>query len=95
MLNSPKIDVKEYAIGGKLISVRCAISDMDMFNDDPLFKDSVKMKLAGELARYMVENGLVEFNKTHVYSQHSTVVIARAYVAPNEQVKIIRSINGA
>lgn len=87
MLNGLQTKVKECAIGGKLVSVNCTTSsDINIVD----VEGEIKHRLAVELAMFMVQNNLIEF--THMVDPHSwaTRINARAYLAPNDQIKIVR-----
>lgn len=81
------LDVKEYSIGGKLIVAK--INAADMFELDP---DSIKSRLVSNLSEYILHNNFVEFTKIPNVHDGSTTYIARCYLAPNDQVKILRSL---
>ena len=50
----------------------------------------VKERLAEELVRYMMENNLIEFTKQLDPNTDNTLYRAHVYVAPNNQIKILR-----
>ena len=53
----------------------------------------VKHKLVHDMAEYILANNLVEFTQQdNPYDQTKTVMV-RAYLAPNDQVKILRLAN--
>lgn len=81
------LDIKEYAIGGKLITVQFKADDL--FNPNP---DSIKSQLVSNLSEYILRNNFVEFTKIPNPYNGSTTYIARCYLAPNDQVKILRSL---
>lgn len=86
----------DYLIGGKLVVGKAVMSDsyVQMVNGlDHEARMQLKYKLANEMATYMVENNLVEFTQQdNPYDQTKTVMV-RAYLAPNDQVKILRLAN--
>lgn len=86
------IDIKEFAIQGKLVTLSATLSDlerMQFFTDNEFIKHA-KNTLAAKLAEYIVNNKLIEFvyNQSHV--DLSTTITCRCYLAPNDQVKILR-----
>lgn len=83
------IGVKEYAIGGKLLSVNVVINDMQLTMYPT---DQIKRELVSKLAEYMLENKFVEFTKIPSIQNMNTTFNARCYVAPDSQVKILRSL---
>ena len=83
----------EYAIGGKMVVGRATMSDqfrMMMEDGDATAIMHIKEKLTRDLIHHILENKLVEF--TH-YDDPVTMdrqIAIRAYLAPNDQVKILR-----
>jgi len=86
----------DYIIGGKLVVAKAVLSDsyVQMVNGlDQEARLQLKYKLATDMATYMVENNLVEFtHQDNPYTLDKTVMV-RAYLAPSEQVKILRLAN--
>jgi hypothetical protein len=93
-----EVDFKtyDYLIGGKLVVGKAVMTDsyVQMINDlDHEARMQLKYKLANEMATYMVENNLVEFTQMDDPLTFNKTVMARAYLAPSEQVKILRLAN--
>jgi hypothetical protein len=91
-LTNPNFDIKEFAIQGKLVKLSATLSELERmkFFSDKQFIEHIKTDLALKLADFIVTNKLIEF----VYNQNpydfSTRVDCRCYIAPNDQVKILR-----
>ena len=85
-------DIKEYAIGGKLLTVSYEVSD-DVL--DNITKDFIKERMSIQLAKGMLDNGLIEFTSLRSPNDYSLKVHARCYLVPNDQVKIIRELKDA
>jgi hypothetical protein len=85
----------DYVIGGKLVVGHASLSDeyFGMMHGDPDAKYNVKMQLATQLATFMIENKLVEFTQSDNRHDGSKRIAIRAYLAPDEQVKILRVAN--
>ena len=82
---------KEVAIGGKLVMGKICIPESAGVNfADHEMKEYVRTSMATKLAEHMVANGLVEFTYMIDHISFDRVVHARCYLAPNEQVKILR-----
>jgi hypothetical protein len=101
MLHDPKFETYDYAIGGKMVVGKATMdqSFMELMqNGDFDAKQNVKKTLIMQMAEYMLENNLVEFTQQkglcdpHTF-QDTTVIMVRAYLAPNDQVKILRLAN--
>jgi len=86
------LDIKEYAIGGKLVTAAVSFSQLDMINMDSLQRDAVRRRLVEELASEMLSQNLVEIMQMQDPINYTTRVAARAYIAPDSQVKILRSL---
>lgn len=92
-----EVDFKtyDYVIGGKMVVGKAtmdeAYSQMLMSDDDA--RMHIKKKLISDMAQYILENNLVEFTQQdHPMSMGKTIFV-RAYLAPNDQVKILRLAN--
>ena len=95
-MNDPKFEVYDYIIGGKLVIGRATMSQdfKTLLEDgDEDAKNSVKEKLIHQMASFMLENNLVEFTYFDNPMDFSRHVAVRAYLAPNDQVRILRLAN--
>jgi hypothetical protein len=92
----PIFTVHDYVIGGKMVVGKATISEQfkELIQDgDARAKKELKITLIHQMAEFMLENKLVEFT---YYDDHITGgrnVAVRAYLAPNDQVKILRLAN--
>jgi hypothetical protein len=95
MYQEPDFKSYDYTIGGKLVVGRAVIDDSywALMNSDAEARKEVKSKLIHQMAEYMLENNLVEFMQQKNPMDLSTTVLVRAYIAPNDQVKILRLAN--
>jgi hypothetical protein len=82
------VNIKECAIiGGKLLTGTLT------FNESKLLSpDEIKSQLAKILADAMIQNNLIEFTKRYDSLNCQNIINARCYLAPNDQVKIIREL---
>lgn len=87
-----KFTYKDVAIGGKLVrgTIRVPEHKMLTVNSDYEFKQYFRTTMATQLAEFMISNGLVEFTQMQDNITLDTLVNARCYLAPNDQVKILR-----
>lgn len=88
------IDTVDIHIGGKLIVYRGIISLQMMAqakNDDGL-KMQIKEDVARAIARHMLDNNLIEINTRDDPKSFSKEIIARVYLAPDDQIRILRRI---
>ena len=92
MLDGINFEFEDFAIGGKLLVGSIVISDQKYhdFDSEPDFREYIKMALATEMAKEMIAKGLVEFTVSDDIMRQSKMVRVRAYLAPNDQVKVLR-----
>lgn len=86
------ITIQEFAIGGKLVRVfeQLSVASAHFFETDEAFRDELKRKLVQSLVEYIIENRLVECTAMHRPDTQMTQVMARMYLAPNDQIKLLR-----
>jgi DNA-binding transcriptional regulator YiaG len=89
------ITTTDYAIGGKLIAAKVIVNEdaMHVFNTDAQAKHEMRVRLVMELAQEMLNSNLVEINQMRNPIDMSTTIVARAYVAPDATVKLLRTLN--
>ena len=95
MFDNNVIQYKDYAIGGKMITVSVCVSEDVMqarFSDEKA-REAMRHKLVSELASAMLEKQLCEINQYTNPMDFSTTIVARAYIAPDETVKLLRTID--
>jgi hypothetical protein len=94
-MNEPIFTTHDYVIGGKLVVGRVSMNETfaEILGKDIDAKQRLKEKLVHDMATYMLENNLVEFTQQDDPITFSKTIMARAYLAPNEQVKILRLAN--
>lgn len=93
-----KVDFEshDYLIGGKLVVGKAVMEEsyVQMINNlDHDARMNLKYKLAHDMATYMVEKNLVEFTQMDDPLTFRKTIMVRAYLAPNDQVKILRLAN--
>lgn len=94
MYHEPDFQTYDYTIGGKLVVGRAVLAEsyQDLMMSDQEARKQVKEKLISDMAQYMLENNLVEFMQQKNVDMTTTVVV-RAYLAPNNEIKILRLAN--
>ena len=95
MLNEADFTTHDYAIGGKLVVGKCSLDESysQLMATDVEARHMVKTRLVQQLATYMLENNLVEFTQLQDPITFTKTIAVRAYLAPNDQVKILRLAN--
>lgn len=94
MISDPQFETYDYAIGGKMVIGRAIMSEsfrLMMEDGDYSAKQRIKSELITQMATFMLENNLVEFTYQDNPADYSRHVIVRAYLAPNDQIKILRT----
>ncbi len=92
MVNEPQFTTHDYVIGGKMIVGRAIMDESfsQLMKTDYDARQKIKEKLVHDLATYMLENNLVEFTQMDDPVTFRKQIAVRAYLAPNDQVKILR-----
>lgn len=91
----PEFQTHDYAIGGKMVVGRATLSEQyhQMVQDgDDEARKRLKSELVHQMAEFMLEKNLVEFTYQKNPLDYSLTIAIRAYLAPNDQVKILRSV---
>jgi phosphoenolpyruvate synthase/pyruvate phosphate dikinase len=81
-------DVKEFAIQGKSVMVQFTPFEHLSLNDD-----EIKKEMASKLAQEIMKNSLCEFTKFIDAQTMQTTYRARAFLTPNDQVRLLRENN--
>jgi hypothetical protein len=94
-INEPEFQTHDYVIGGKMVVGRAVMEDeyAELMKTDFDARDRIKTKLIHDMAQYILENNLVEFTQMKDPITYKTQIAVRAYLAPNDQVKILRLAN--
>ena len=91
-VDNSMLNVQEYAIGGTLIGATLTLTAAEAMQVTDGERRYIKEKLAVLLAKAMIEKGLVEFTQMDNPSTMGKTIHARCYLAPNDQVRIIRQM---
>ncbi|CAB4170451.1 hypothetical protein UFOVP909_57 [uncultured Caudovirales phage] len=93
MTQDPIFQTHEYAIGGKMVVGRAEMDEsfvLMMEDGDETAIMQVKEKLTRDLVHFIMENRLVEFTRHDDPITMRRQLAIRAYLAPSDQVKILR-----
>jgi len=91
----PEFQTYDYAIGGKMVVGKATLTEsykMMMEDGDPEAIAAVKNQLINQMAQFILENNLVEFTYYDEPIMMNRMIAVRAYLAPNDQIKILRSV---
>jgi hypothetical protein len=92
-VNIPEFQSYDYAIGGKMVVGRAEMTEdfrMMIEDGDATAIMQIKEKLTRDLVHFILENKLVEFTHHDDPITMRRQMAIRAYLAPNDQVKILR-----
>lgn len=96
IFGEPQLDfefnVEQYAIGGELITVKFSYDDITYLHhsNDQDWRQHVRRSLAQQLAEAILTRGLCETMTFRDPITGTQTVAARCYLAPRDQVKILR-----
>ena len=96
MMSDPIFQTHDYAIGGKLVQGKAIMDESYselLRSGDAEAKRNIKKTLVIQMAEFMLENNLVEFTQQDDPLTFRKAIMVRAYIAPNDQVKILRLAN--
>ena len=95
LTSNPIFETHDYIIGGKMVVGKTVLTDeyQVLMNTDNEARLRVKKELIHQMAEFMLENNLVEFTQYKDPVLFHTHIAVRAYLAPNDQVKILRLAN--
>jgi hypothetical protein len=85
-----EFEFQDYAIGGKMVIATYATSYLDAMSWKTNFEDHVKEHLTSQLAKFMLNNKLIEFTKKSNPNSDDITYIARCYLTTDDTVKILR-----
>ena len=89
----PIFQSHDYTIGGKMVVGRAEMDEsfrMMLEDGDSTAIMQIKEKLTRDLVHYMLENKLVEFTHHDDPITFRRQLAIRAYLAPSDQVRILR-----
>jgi hypothetical protein len=92
-VSDPTFTSWEYAIGGKMVVGRAEMTEdfrMMIEDGDNIAIMQIKEKLTRDLVHVILENKLVEFTHHEDPITFRRQIAIRAYLAPSDQVKILR-----
>jgi hypothetical protein len=96
VISDPIFETHDYAIGGKMVVGRAEMDEhytMMLQDGDKDAVKHIKEKLIHDMAQYMLENNLVEFTHQDDPMTFRRKIAVRAYLAPNDQIKVLRLAN--
>jgi hypothetical protein len=85
-------DPQEF-VKGEMITAQMKVTDLEITQmniDEDQFKHEMKKKLAHELAEQLLRNKFVEFTKQENLHTGETIFRARAFLTPDDKVRILR-----
>lgn len=89
MMTNVTFNQWEHPIGGKLVVGTTRINETYLMNTN--WEAKLKQDLVEHLVNYILEQKLVEFTKVRDPVSLDEIIRVRAYLAPDDQVKILRT----
>jgi hypothetical protein len=89
-MNDINFTAHDYVIGGKMVVGQVVISGSD-FSMLASTKDEIKRRLLAQMMEFILENKLAEFTMSEDHARDTRTFRVRAYLAPNDQVKVLRT----
>lgn len=88
-----EVDTKTYAIGGQLVTVKLLLNETEkaMLRNEDQYKEEIRKRITTELVDQILRNRLCEITTKYDPAWNNQVVIVRAYLAPDDQIKILRT----
>jgi hypothetical protein len=85
--------IREYAIGGHMITIRTSVTQKEMneFVSSNVAKQDMREKLAYKLVQEMFDRNLIEIVSIKDDFLQMHVLTARCYLAKDRDVKILRT----
>jgi hypothetical protein len=92
-MNDPIFSAYDYAIGGKMVVGTVIMDKMEAMKLEDTIdgKANLKERLLYQMIDYILEKNLAEFTMVEDRANDMIKYRVRAYLAPNEQVKILRT----
>lgn len=92
--DTPGVQVEEFPIGGKLIIANISLSTLETVQhwDDESWRNGQRQRLVNLLANRILLDNLTEITTHEDYLNGFKIITARCYLAPNDQVKVLRSL---
>lgn len=91
MFDDIEFDIKHYTIGGKLVT-GTYIVPQHIIELHSITPQLVKEQLLKQLIDCVLTNNLAEFTRVENPIDQTYVYRVRCYLAPNDQVKILRTL---
>lgn len=87
-----RFETLDFTIQGKMVICRMRVPDLHMRTMDPNFKDSIKNQMASNIAHFMLDNNMIEYTQIRDHASFDTLINARCFVTPDEQVRLLRTM---
>ena len=86
-------NVKDTAIGGKLVSLSHVVDEFDSasFSTEDAFARHIKAVLANELVKFMMNEKLIEFTYQVDPNTNTKRFNARCYLSNDDTIKLLRT----
>lgn len=92
--NVPTFQTYDYPIGGKMVVGRSILTPdfrQAIEDGDREAKYKLKQTMTTQLVEYILEHNLIEFTHQDDHMTGDRAIAVRVYLAPNDQIKILRT----
>lgn len=86
--------VRDYPIGGKMVRVSASMSNeyKMLAMTDMQAREQIREHLVTQLVEFILQNKLCEITQTSDPMSGGSIVYARMYLAPDDNIKILRTV---
>lgn len=82
----------DHAIQGKMVVCNMQFDDFDIRNLPQNEVDYIRQSIVSRIGEFLIDKKLVEFTQQQDVMTGKTLVRARVFVTPDEQVRLIRTL---
>lgn len=82
----------DHAIQGKMVVCHMQFDDMDIRRLPQTEVDYIRHSIVQKIGEFLIDNKLVEFTQQQDMMAGKTMVRARVFVTPDDQVRLLRTL---
>ena len=87
-----EFETVDHAIQGKMVVCHMQFDDVDVRRLPGSEVDFIRQSIVSKIGEFMIDNKLVEFTQQQDVMTGKTMIRARVFVTPDEQVRLIRTL---
>ena len=89
-LSPIEVEERSYALGGKLLTAKMVVSEFEALANNEDLKQTIRKKMVESLVEQILNDKLCEFTTYTDAVLMGQIVVARCYLAPNDQIRLLR-----